>query len=495
MSDYDDEEDKRYCSECIFNINKVLKLEVVIPVGKGTYSRIYKFKENKKDDEYKIINVCRSKIYFNPQDIATSEFFVSGTFRECFFNGIINHFNIFRYSIAKYDTSVLGLYKTGELLDGDLSKVEFLKSVNEDIFFELLEDMVNALIHIHSYNIIHSDIKPSNILYKKQTDFYPKNFSSIKENTKSYLFKLSDFNLTQFCGGNDATDFKVFATKCFIGNETKKSIMVDIYMLGTTLMYISSRTIRKNLPNGWKPLTIADLEENKKEIINRVGFLCYNIIYLMITDIKDRIYLNHLQTIIRAYKIHKTQEEKSKLQLENIFDLSDFDLSVVNESMNEPIKRISTKSMYEQNIVTMMEYGHARVEKMFREEDQTYIDEFKKIHILDKEFEFKNKDKHSKILHSKLNIIFEKSYNIPKNIVGFFSSVIVHHPSFTSVMDWASKNNCSYKEINSISVKLCTNDNKIDYHFLICEKCNGSTKDIDVDIDADIDISIDQLLI
>ena len=49
----------------------------------------------------------------------------------------------------------------GELLD----TIQNLKSNLEKVTAEAIEKIVRALIHIHSSNITHKDMKPDNIMY------------------------------------------------------------------------------------------------------------------------------------------------------------------------------------------------------------------------------------------------------------------------------------------------------------------------------------------
>jgi serine/threonine protein kinase len=528
MSETNSKKRQKFLIKKMFGMKSIKDIKFI---NEGTYSRVFSIdlkdvkdvkdiKEYDKKDEKKVIRVCCSNLVFNRKKIDQSEFFDSGVFRETFFSGILNHPTIFSYETTNYDDE-LGLYKIGSMMDGDLNDPEFLKHFNEGIFFKLLEDMTNALKHIHSYSLIHSDIKPANILFKNRGS--KSNFSPCTSNPcifDSCIFKLCDFNLIQFCGQNDAKKYKIFATENYSEKNATKSIMVDIYMLGATLTYISSKEIQK------EKMGIIDLKKlisKKDDIINNVGFLCYNIIYLMMTNKNDRIYLDHLTKIICAYKIHKRREErKIELLIGDIFSESICEMEVTKTGQYYGqyylVTSISSKSIYKKNLITMMNFGHTRIKKFINSADNKNMIEYKEINMInDVSTEDKKNDKNklgeepksTDVLSEKLEMILKKNYKLKRCIAKFLAYSIAYYPQDESVETWTKKytntqpvrvtsgrlkvtsgrneistkieseehiecddeNSCTVKEINTATIPLLSENIKIDYHLLVCDKC------------------------
>mgnify|MGYP003876814685 CR=1 FL=1 len=91
-------------------------------------------------------------------------FFNSGVFRDIILNRFFSHPCIFRYDSLLYDNE-LGFYVVGERMPGTVFDV--INDFDTDMFFLVLKDILMALKHIHESGMIHSDVKPANILYKK----------------------------------------------------------------------------------------------------------------------------------------------------------------------------------------------------------------------------------------------------------------------------------------------------------------------------------------
>lgn len=261
-------------------------------------------------------------------------------------------------------------------------------------------------------------------------------------------------------------------------------------MLGTTLMYLSSDKLRNE---DWKQYNLDRLRENADNIINRVGSLCYNIIYLMVTDRKDRIYLDHLTKIINAYKQHSNCDKI--LTIKSI-------LNIPNDNDNTIITKISESSIYEKNITTMMNYGHCRIRDSIKKLDSNSIKTFRNIHSIDKlntEHEDTYK-KTSNILFENLRIVLVTSYGLKQDIAGFFSNVIAYYPLQRSVKEWIKQctknsngsNKITIEDINNAAIKLCLHNINIDYHLLTCTSCLDYVKEYN-DINKDKDYEYDMV--
>jgi len=185
----------------------------------------------------------------------------------------------------------------------------------------------------------------------------------------------------------------------------------------------------------------------------------------MVTERNDRIYLDHLEKIINAYKQHNSHDLEKRLTIGNIFNTSD---------TNTLVTRISDNSIYDRNITTMMNFGHSRTRDYFKKLDSKSIKTFKKIHSVDEVMkEYKDDDKASDILFEKFRSFLITSYNLKIDIAGFFANVIAYYPSQYSVKTWIKdcSNKITIEEINIAAIKLCSQDINIDYHLLTCTSC------------------------
>ncbi|KAL4512844.1 hypothetical protein ABPG72_017529 [Tetrahymena utriculariae] len=97
---------------------------------------------------------------------------------------------------------------------------------NDQTLLQITFNLLDGLNFLRNYNIIHLDIKPSNILYKEQGGFY--------------IF--IDFGCSQIYQQNKRVNFKCktkeFAPKEQVENSTTIGPKSDVYSLGRTLQYI-----------------------------------------------------------------------------------------------------------------------------------------------------------------------------------------------------------------------------------------------------------------
>src|SRR5437762_2407057 len=177
-------------------------------VGSGTYSYVFGL------SDAKVIKVYHAEESYRDKYIKSPKYFEAGSFRETFFNSILNHKNLFKYDSVHHDPE-LGLYKIGRRMQGPINSPKLTRLFNENMFFRLLGDITEGLLHLHSYGIIHSDVKPSNILY------------DIDEKNNIY-FKLCDFNISQFCSVSNPDVYDIFASLNYCDKKEKRSIVTDV---------------------------------------------------------------------------------------------------------------------------------------------------------------------------------------------------------------------------------------------------------------------------
>lgn len=134
-----------------------------------------------------------------------------------------------------------------------LSKTKIKDSEKFSIMFKICE----CVKYLHSHNILHGDIKPSNILY-----FQDKNI------------KLSDFNLSKILTENKNTNIKfyTFNYRAPEINENKVDLKSDIWALGCTLYEIYYGTSYFTLGTNKKffHLKLAQESNEKNKIFNNL---------------------------------------------------------------------------------------------------------------------------------------------------------------------------------------------------------------------------------
>lgn len=185
----------------------------IVLIGYGVYGCVYgisKFKclkiFNKKN------NNCFKKFL-----IADKDFFRIDIFREIMFNKIINHNCIMTFDKIHYNDN-LGFYLEGDKALCDLKNYIFNYSLTLDNFYLILKRMVLALKYLHSKGLIHSDIKPSNILIKDGTFF------------------LCDLSILQYYDKKNDENKDSLSVDLYSIPSEKRSYGLDIHMLGATLL-------------------------------------------------------------------------------------------------------------------------------------------------------------------------------------------------------------------------------------------------------------------
>lgn len=262
----------------------------IVHVGSGTYSYVFSISDTE------VIKVYYSEKSFRLEFIDDPDYFEASEFRESFLNSYLDNKNLLKYNTIKYHEK-LGLYKIAHRMSGSIDKAQFCKLINENLFFCLLEDMISAISHLHSYGIIHSDIKPSNILFSQ---------NSI---SGQFYFKLCDFNISQFCSAVHHDIYPVFATPNYSNNKENRSIMTDIFMLGTTLLAVVLN--KNNISISDDPININILTKYKNIVIKNTSQLCYDIMVLMMLPQKKRVYLSTIQKYIDRYNLDEYHPDKN----------------------------------------------------------------------------------------------------------------------------------------------------------------------------------------
>lgn len=438
-------------------IVKVLNIqeEDIVQVGAGTYSYVFAISDTQ------IIKVYHSEKSFREKYIDDVDYYEAAEFRESFFNNYLDHKNLLKYDIIQYHNE-LGLYKIARRLIGSIDKDQFCKVINEKLFFRLLEDMVSALSHLHSHGIIHSDIKPQNILFGN-------------DDVSEFYFKLCDFNISQFCSVVSHDVFSVFATPNYSDQSEKRSIMTDIFMLGTTLLSVI--LMKYGISISGSQINMSVLTRYKDKVISTTSKVCYDIIAMMILPQKQRTYLSILQKFIDRHNLPDNHPDKN-----------------IEITVNHSDQR------FEENNREMQELCHERIKTHISSLDPQQLIKFKRLHgitdpsgespitaaknplkvKLDNPSDDSKKESEAKNEYVKLcrqiRDIFTNQFNVQEPVAYFFAQSVCYYPNDECVEDWVKKKTTpdkplSTKDINALALKLCMSGPYINCHLLLCNFC------------------------
>jgi serine/threonine protein kinase len=180
-------------------------MKIESKIAEGSFGTIYKVKINKEYKALKIIPNTRKSI--------------KSLFEIILFNNKCkNLINCFEYEIDNSSSFILM-----PLALCNLSKISRYKLEYKRIFF----DIALGIYYLHSYNIIHADIKPSNILLFKDKNRYHVKISDFSLSHISDS-KLNNLNKNMYTHGYRAPEIE-------LGLCNKKS---DIWALAKTYINI-----------------------------------------------------------------------------------------------------------------------------------------------------------------------------------------------------------------------------------------------------------------
>ncbi|KAI7864441.1 kinase-like domain-containing protein [Spinellus fusiger] len=119
--------------------------------------------------------------------------------------------------------------------------------VQEKVLWPILHALLKGLESIHKANIIHLDLKPSNILLHQ-----------------SGQLKIADFGYSMKWGGEDTRETKGEGDRRYMAPDLLKGQFVmaaDIYSLGLILLEMASRTVLPDTGDAWESLRVGDYSE------------------------------------------------------------------------------------------------------------------------------------------------------------------------------------------------------------------------------------------
>jgi mitogen-activated protein kinase 15 len=171
--------------------NHVLrKYEIVQKIGRGAYGIVWKAKDKRTGEM-----IALKKIFDAFQNATDAQ----RTFREIMFlQEMNNHENIVRLqNVLKADNDV-DIYLTFEYMETDLHAV-IRANILEDIHKQyIIYQLLRALKYMHSGQVLHRDMKPSNLLLNSECQVKVADFGLARSLERQHDANMTDYVATRW---------------------------------------------------------------------------------------------------------------------------------------------------------------------------------------------------------------------------------------------------------------------------------------------------------
>ena len=308
-------------SSCVTMVNEFL--------GVGGFSKVYKFKN---DDKNKAVK----KIMSNPKIYSAKLTILDSVKREVF--GMLKC--ACKHTVKLYEVfqnqAQDNFFLLMELCKGNLEHLMTLlgRPLKTCEIKEILIQLNEVFYKLYSANIIHRDIKPTNILYTEEPENKNDNTNNedkkdLPFNGKKLIFKLTDygvclplysenFSISQFMGTLDFMAPEIYDKKTSI-EQPMYTTKIDLFSLGETILNLMG-FIKKAKPLDCK--MIADLR--KANTLFNGSFedqLLADLIFnnLLIADPDDRVNWE----LYFLHPFFEKNEEDNQIIIENNKDNND----------------------------------------------------------------------------------------------------------------------------------------------------------------------------
>ncbi|MBN2788725.1 MAG: protein kinase [Candidatus Delongbacteria bacterium] len=177
----------------------------------------------------------------------------------------LNHKNIINVYDFGYDTKLGKYYYTMDYLNGLNLKEFYNDSLGEDVFANVVYQVLDGLNYLHSNEVIHFDIKPENII--------------IIDNDGDLIVKLIDFGLSEIKNtlseqGAVRGTIEYIAPEFFL-DPTKVSPKIDLYSLGIAVIHATAgesyySSLSKKISGERLLQALNEMYDNNRQLLNEI---------------------------------------------------------------------------------------------------------------------------------------------------------------------------------------------------------------------------------
>ncbi|KAI6223306.1 Membrane-associated tyrosine- and threonine-specific cdc2-inhibitory kinase-like protein [Aphelenchoides besseyi] len=229
------------------------------PLGRGSFAMVAKAESKDDGKKYAIKLGMKYKTKFDRYQ----------QLREVVFLQFVNHPNCVRFVSAWEEADRLHIQT--ELCEGNLHEyIEKNGELPEPRVWDVLLDVLRAVVYLHFHHILHLDIKPENILFDSNG-----------------IAKLSDFGLAFDLISDDPDDCRIEGDSRYLAREAlddegeRVSTKRDIYSLGVTVLQLATDLYLP--PNGDDLQGIRDLQL-PDHILNCMSGELFSIVSKMMSE-------------------------------------------------------------------------------------------------------------------------------------------------------------------------------------------------------------------
>ena len=290
--------------------------EITKNLGKGKYGLIKLGKNKKTNKEVAIKILCKTNMRNDQLSLIKTEIDI---LKICHHKNIIHLYDIFENENFFY---IIMEYCSGGDLFSYLERNKF--HIPERQSCKIIYKILNALSYLHSFGIIHRDIKSENILITYNND-------------EEFDIRINDFNLSRILGPGEFCN-ETCGTLSYVAPEIllkkKYNKLVDSWSLGVTCYLLISGSLPFDHPLNDKEIirkTIYEQPNFRYGIWEKVSNECINFISkLLEKNPKKRMTINEALEHEWIKKFGFDKKKKSSNNLTHNFNIESFDDDFVN---------------------------------------------------------------------------------------------------------------------------------------------------------------------